>query len=75
MRRARILLSSLVIPLALPLAGCGQKGPLFIPGVPKDSTWPYPPSPPAPPPSGTPAPPPTQQVPDLPPSNDDERKK
>jgi len=74
MRRVRILLSSLVIPLALPLAGCGQKGTLFIPGVPKDASWPYPPPPP-PPPSDVSVPPPTQPVPDLPPSNDDERKK
>lgn len=33
---------------ALALAACGQKGPLYVPGVPKQATWPYPrPAPPA----------------------------
>lgn len=31
---------------ALLLAGCGQKGPLFLPGYPKEAQWPYPPRPP-----------------------------
>lgn len=27
------------------LAGCGQKGPLVLPGYPKEAVWPYPPRP------------------------------
>ena len=39
------------------LAACGQKGPLVIPGVPKDTPWPVTPAPaPAPAPVSTPAP-------------------
>jgi predicted small lipoprotein YifL len=30
---------------ALLLAACGQKGPLVLPGYPKEAIWPYPPRP------------------------------
>jgi len=29
---------------AMGMAGCGQKGPLFVPGVPLEAPWPYPPT-------------------------------
>jgi len=48
------------------IAGCGTKGPLYIPGVPADARWPYP------------TPTPAQQVPDKKPadvpSTSDEKK-
>lgn len=46
------------------LAACGQKGPLTVPGVPKNATWPYPDPPSKPTPTPTPA------VPDLPATTD-----
>jgi len=48
------------------LAGCGQKAPLYVPGVSKDAPWPYPDPP-------RKAPPPERKVPDLP-GTSDERK-
>lgn len=48
------------------LAACGQKAPLYVPGIPKDAPWPYP----DPPRKG---PPPERKVPDLP-ATSDERK-
>jgi predicted small lipoprotein YifL len=47
------------------LAACGQKGPLFVPGVPKEASWPYPPSPQKPQPE--------RKLPDVP-GTSDERK-
>jgi predicted small lipoprotein YifL len=37
--------TAIVLSGALLLAGCGQKGPLVLPGYPKEATWPYPPRP------------------------------
>lgn len=47
------------------LAACGQKGPLFVPGVPKEASWPYPPS--------SPKTKPERKVPEVP-GTSDERK-
>jgi predicted small lipoprotein YifL len=58
--------SILVLVAAAGLAACGQKGPLYVPGVPQNAPWPYP-DPPRKAPRG-PAP-----VPDLP-GTTDERK-
>ncbi len=49
------------------LAACGQKGPLYVPGVPPNAPWPYPESP------KKPAPAPERKQPDLP-GTSDERK-
>lgn len=48
--------------LALLATGCGQKGPLYVPGIPKDAPWPYPD-----PPKRQPPPP---RAPDVPPTSD-----
>ena len=45
--------------LGAALAACGQKGPLYVPGVAPQARWPYPAVPPA-------APAPAPQTPDLP---------
>ncbi len=54
-RRARRALVNVCLGLCLggmlALAGCGQKGPLFLPGHSKDTPWPLPPSAAAPPPA------------------------
>jgi predicted small lipoprotein YifL len=51
---------------ALAAAACGQKGPLYVTGVPKNAPWPYPaPKAKAPAPAGAPA------VPDVPATSDD----
>lgn len=55
----------ILVVAAAALAGCGQKGPLFVPGVPKSAPWPYP-SPP-------PKPQPERKAPDVP-ATSDERK-
>jgi predicted small lipoprotein YifL len=41
------------------LPACGQKGPLYVPGYPKEAAWPLPAKPPVP----VPAPPPAPGVP------------
>lgn len=56
----------LVVASAATLAACGQKAPLYVPGVPKDAPWPYP----DPPRKQSPA---ERKVPDLP-GTGDERK-
>ncbi|MFN7572132.1 MAG: LPS translocon maturation chaperone LptM [Betaproteobacteria bacterium] len=56
----------LILVSALTLAGCGIKGPLVVPGVPKDAPWPYPSPPPAPQP-------PTPKVPDVPGTSDEKK--
>jgi predicted small lipoprotein YifL len=61
LKRAALIL---VLATAASLAACGQKGPLYVPGVPKDAPWPYPD-----PPRKAPAP--TPKVPDLPGTSDD----
>ena len=42
--------------LACALPACGQKGPLYVPGYPRDAIWPLPPKPPTP--AQAPVPPP-----------------
>jgi predicted small lipoprotein YifL len=37
--------------LAVVLPACGQKGPLYVPGYPRDAVWPLPAKPPAPAPT------------------------
>jgi predicted small lipoprotein YifL len=45
---SRIVGTLLAALVAFTFAACGQKGPLFVPGVPADAPWPYPkPTPPA----------------------------
>ncbi|MCE2970493.1 MAG: lipoprotein [Burkholderiales bacterium] len=56
----------MILVSALALAGCGIKGPLYVPGVPKDAPWPYPSPPPAPQP-------PTPKVPDVPGTSDEKK--
>jgi predicted small lipoprotein YifL len=56
----------MILVSALALAGCGIKGPLYVPGVPKDAPWPYPSPPPAPQP-------PTPKVPDVPGTSDENK--
>lgn len=51
------------------LAACGQKGPLYVPGVPRDAPWPYPAS--AEP--ARKAPPAERKLPDLPGTSDDRK--
>ncbi len=51
--------------LAWSLAACGQKGPLYLPGYPKGTAWPYPPKPPVPPPE--------RKTPDVPASTDEKK--
>lgn len=43
--RARRALAMAGLCLGAALAGCGQKGPLYLPGHSKDTPWPLPPSP------------------------------
>jgi predicted small lipoprotein YifL len=51
---------------ALVLAGCGIKGPLFVPGMPENAPWPYP--------TPTPAPQPTpKSMPDVPGTSDEKK--
>jgi len=38
----RIALLILCVGAATTLAACGQKGPLYVPGVAQDARWPYP---------------------------------
>jgi predicted small lipoprotein YifL len=56
----------LVVASIAALTACGQKAPLYVPGIPKDAPWPYPDPP-------RKAPPPERMVPDLP-GTSDERK-
>ena len=42
--------------LVCTLPACGQKGPMYVPGYPRDAIWPLPPKPPAPAPAQPPAP-------------------
>lgn len=58
--------SILVAVAVATLAACGQKGPLYVPGVPKGASWPY-----SDPPRK--APPAERKAPDLP-GTSDERK-
>jgi predicted small lipoprotein YifL len=60
LQRAALIL---VLAAAASLVACGQKGPLYVPGVPKDAPWPYPD-----PPRKTQ--PPAPRVPDLPGTTD-----
>jgi predicted small lipoprotein YifL len=53
---------------ALLLAACGQKGPLYVPGVPKQASWPYP----RPAPSAT-RPEAERRVPDVPATSEPDR--
>lgn len=62
-RRTRTIV--LTAAVALAVAACGQKGPLYLPGYPKAATWPYPPKPPAPPAE--------RKTPDVPASTDESR--
>jgi predicted small lipoprotein YifL len=62
-RAAAILVAACAALAAAGTAGCGQKGPLHVPGVPKDATWPYP----EPPRKAAPAP---RKPPDLPGTTD-----
>lgn len=62
----RWLASILVAASLASLAACGQKGPLYVPGVPKDAPWPYPDPPKKLPPA-------ERKAPDLP-GTSDERK-
>lgn len=56
----------LVVAWLATLSACGQKGPLYVPGVPPSAAWPYPD-----PPRKAPAPAP--RVPDLPGTSDETR--
>lgn len=48
------------------LGGCGNKGPLYVPGVPAGAAWPYP--------QPTPQPKPTERKPaDVPAASDAQR--
>ena len=49
--------------VAIALASCGQKGPLYVPGVPKGAPWPYPDPPKK-------SPPPAPAVPTVPGTSD-----
>jgi predicted small lipoprotein YifL len=62
----RKVASILVAVAVATLAACGQKGPLYVPGVPKGAAWPYPDPP-------RKAPPAERKAPDLP-GTSDERK-
>ncbi|MFN9028818.1 MAG: LPS translocon maturation chaperone LptM [Betaproteobacteria bacterium] len=64
MRRLLFILGTTLASAVL-LAGCGQKGPLFVPGIPREASWPYPD-----PPKRQPPPP---KAPDMPPTSDPER--
>jgi predicted small lipoprotein YifL len=64
MRRPSFILGTALACAAL-LAGCGQKGPLYVPGIPREAPWPYPD-----PPKRQPPPP---KAPDLPPTSDPAR--
>lgn len=64
MRRPLLILGTALASAAL-LAGCGQKGPLYIPGIPREAPWPYPD-----PPKRQPPPP---KAPDVPPTSDPAR--
>ncbi|HWY73568.1 MAG TPA: lipoprotein [Burkholderiaceae bacterium] len=52
----RAVIAGIVICAATLTGGCGVKGPLFLPGVPKEAPWPYRSAKPAPAPSPTPVP-------------------
>jgi predicted small lipoprotein YifL len=57
--------TAIVLSCALALlAGCGQKGPLVLPGYPKEATWPYPARP------GPTKPGEQRKAPDVPASSD-----
>ena len=61
----RVALILVVASLAT-LGACGQKGPLYVPGVPPNAAWPYPDPP-------RKAPPPAPRGPDLPGTSDETR--
>lgn len=66
-KRAAVIVVTACAATALAgLTGCGQKGPLHVPGVPKDAAWPYP----DPPRKTTPE---TRKTPDLPGTTDSAR--
>ncbi len=53
---AIVVAASVAMSVAATLASCGQKGPLYVPGIPKGTPWPYPdpPKKAAPPPPAAP---------------------
>jgi predicted small lipoprotein YifL len=56
----------LVVASIATLTACGQKAPLYVPGVPKDAPWPYP----DPPRKAQPL---ERKVPDLPGTSDESK--
>ncbi|HEU0204996.1 MAG TPA: lipoprotein [Burkholderiaceae bacterium] len=75
-RLVRVIASAIVLTTAVVagLAACGQKGPLFVPGVPAGSAWPYPS--PSPSPTSAPASSPAPAAPstsDVPATSDDKK--
>jgi len=51
MQRRVVILGASV---ALLMTACGQKGPLHVPGIPRNAPWPYPDPPRRPPPAPRP---------------------
>lgn len=67
MRPLRV--SILATALGATVIGCGTKGPLYVPGVPVNAQWPYPPRPAATPPAAPTAPKPA----DVPATSDEKK--
>lgn len=62
---AAIVVAGSIAAALASISACGQKGPLYVPGVPKGTPWPYPDPPRKSPPAA-----PERTVPDLPGSGD-----
>jgi predicted small lipoprotein YifL len=65
-RAVAIVVAAIAALMSAAMAGCGQKGPLHVPGVPRDAAWPYPDPP-------RKAPPASPKTPDLPGTTDPAR--